>query len=193
MNVLVETILSQHTSDKNSHRAFVQLRKQFPSWQQVLDAPTKAVEEAIRSGGLAKQKSARIQQVLREIRAREGRISLARLRRLDTKEIYDYLTALPGIGDKTACCVLLFAWGRAVMPVDTHIHRIIKRLGWIPQQAPPEAARAAVESRLPMESLYHMHVLLIAHGRETCKAQRPQCGICPIRRHCPSSRMGGTR
>ncbi len=191
MNVLVETILSQHTSDRNSHRAFVQLRKQFPSWQQVIDAPTKAVEDAIRSGGLAKQKSVRIQQVLREIRDREGRISLARLRGLDTAEIYEYLTSLPGIGDKTACCVLLFAWGRAVMPVDTHVHRIIKRLGWISANAPPEAARAVVEARLPAESLYHMHVLLIAHGRETCKAQSPLCGTCPIQKHCPSARLGG--
>lgn len=193
IDVLVETILSQHTSDKNSHRAFLQLRRAFPKWTDILSANPRNIEIAIQSGGLAKQKSVRIQRVLQMIHDREGRISLARLRKMPDQEAYDYLTSLPGIGDKTACCVLLFALQRAVMPVDTHIHRIIKRLGWISASASPEAARAVLEEALPSEVLYHMHVLLIAHGRQTCQAQRPRCSDCPIRQRCPSRTRTITR
>lgn len=189
IDVLVETILSQHTSDKNSHRAYLQLRRTFPRWADLLTADPREIERAIQSGGLAKQKSVRIQRVLRIIAEREGRISLACLRRLSDQDAYNYLTSLPGIGDKTACCVLLFALGRAVMPVDTHIHRIIKRLGWIAPSASPEAARQVLERTLPADILYHMHVLLIAHGRQTCQAQRPRCRECPIRLRCPSRRL----
>lgn len=188
VDVLVETILSQHTSDKNSHRAFVELRRTYPKWADLLSADPHDIEQAIRSGGLAKQKSVRIQQVLRIIAEREGRVSLALLQKMSDQEAYDYLTSLPGIGDKTACCVLLFALGRPKMPVDTHIHRIIKRLGWIASSATPETARHLIESALPQEYLYHMHVLLIAHGRQTCQAQIPRCSSCPINRKCPSAR-----
>lgn len=186
IDVLIETILSQHTSDKNSHRAYVQLRRAFPRWDEVLTAPARAVEKAIRSGGLARQKSTRIQRVLQIIKEREGRITLTRLTRLSDAEAYAYLTSLPGVGGKTACCVLLFALGRPVMPVDTHIVRITRRLGLISGKGTPDQARATWESALPPESLYYMHVLLIAHGRQTCTARNPACGRCPLRARCPS-------
>lgn len=192
LNVLVETILSQHTSDKNSHRAFLALRRAFPRWEQVLAAPVQQVAHAIRSGGLANQKAPRIQAVLQEIMQREGRLSLARLRQLSTEEIYTYLTSLPGVGDKTACCVLLFALNRPAMPVDTHIHRIIRRLGWVSPKASVTAVRVLLESRLPPAALYHMHVLLIAHGRQSCVAQRPRCSTCPIRARCAYARSAKT-
>lgn len=187
LNVLVETILSQHTSDKNSRRAFVQLRKRFPQWNDVANAEASDIEDAIRSGGLARQKSVRIQQVLRIIKQREGRITLARLKRMTDADGYDYLTTLPGIGGKTACCVLLFALGRNVMPVDTHIQRITRRLGWIQPNGTADAARSVWEARLPANTCYHAHVLLIAHGRQTCLAQRPRCTVCPLRRGCPAA------
>ncbi len=190
LDVLVETILSQHTSDANSHRAFLELRKQYPRWEQVCEADPKSIERAIRSGGLARQKSVRIQTVLRSIREREGRLSLARLKKMSTDAVYNYLTSLPGVGDKTACCVLLFALDRPVMPVDTHIHRVTKRLGWISSRATPDVARATWERALPAEHLYHAHVLLIAHGRRCCVAQRPRCPECPIRAHCAYGRHG---
>ena len=185
VDVLVETILSQHTSDTNSHRAFLSLRRAFPRWEDVRTAPPRRIETAIRAGGLARQKSRRIKEVLAIIKEREGRISLARLNRMSDDEAYTYLTSLPGVGDKTACCILLFALGRTVMPVDTHIHRITRRLEWIPTKAPPAHARAVWEKCLSPDKLYHAHVLLIAHGRRTCTARNPACGACPIRRLCP--------
>lgn len=186
LNVLVETILSQHTSDRNSHRAYLTLRKTFPAWADVIAASPRAVERAIKSGGLARQKSVRIQTVLRQIYNREGSLNLDRLQSLSTDEAYTYLTTLPGVGGKTACCVLLFALNRNVMPVDTHIHRIVKRLGWIPSKATPDDARAVLEKGLADGHCYRLHVLLIAHGRQTCTARSPACGACPIRRHCKS-------
>lgn len=193
LDVLVETILSQHTSDRNSHRAFLSLRRAFPRWSDLLTADPKEIEKAIRCGGLAKQKSIRIQAVLRLIHEREGKLSLAHLNRLPDEEAYAYLAGLPGIGGKTACCVLLFSLGRPVMPVDTHIHRIVQRLGWIAARATPDAARKVLEARLAPEQIYWMHVLLIAHGRQTCLAIRPRCGECPICAHCAHAQLSRRR
>ncbi len=188
LDVLIETILSQHTSDKNSHRAYLDLRRAFPRWTDVLAADRRAIEKAIRSGGLARQKSACIQDVLRLVRQREGRLSLARLARMPTADAYAYLTDLPGVGGKTAACVLLFALNRPAMPVDTHIHRILRRLGWIRANGTPEEAQKVLETGLSPALLYHAHVLLIAHGRRTCTARGPACGRCPIRVHCRTGR-----
>ncbi len=186
LDVLIETILSQHTSDTNSRRAYHELRRVFPRWEQVLAASPRAIEKAIRSGGLAHQKSVRIQAVLKQIKDREGRIALARLSRMPTDEAYSYLASLPGVGGKTACCVLLFALGHPVMPVDTHIHRIVGRLGWIRPNALPQETRAVLEKYLSPSQLYHAHVLFIAHGRRICTARNPACGRCPLRSICPT-------
>jgi endonuclease III len=186
MDVLVETILSQHTSDKNSHRAYLSLRRALPRWETVADASLSDIEDAIRCGGLARQKARIIKNTLAEIRSREGRVSLRHLRKMDDEAIYAYLTSLPGIGSKTACCVKLFALGRQVMPVDTHIHRITKRLEWIAANGTPEHARIIWERRLERAALYHAHVLLIAHGRQCCRARAPLCSECPVRKHCPT-------
>ena len=186
LDVLIETILSQHTSDANSRRAYRELRHVFPRWDQVLTASPRAIEKAIRSGGLARQKSVRIKEVLRQIKEREGRIALARLGRMPPDEAYSYLASLPGVGGKTACCVLLFALGHPVMPVDTHIHRIIRRLGWVRPNARPDETRAVLEKYLSPSRLYHAHVLFIAHGRRICTARNPACGSCPLRSICPT-------
>ena len=136
------TVLSQHTSDLNAERAFADLRRAFPrGWRSIVDAPTAAVADAIRSGGLANSKAPRIQAILREVREREGAFDLSRLRTMADAEARAYLMSLPGIGPKTAAVVLSFALGRDAMPVDTHVHRVTKRLGLIPPKASAETRR----------------------------------------------------
>jgi endonuclease-3 len=181
---LVATVLSQHTSDVNSGRAFASLKRRFPSWEEVLDAPAEEVANAIRSGGIANQKAARIQRILAEIEEREGRIDLARLERLDDAEVEEYLTSLPGVGPKTAACVLTFSMGRAAFPIDTHVHRVTARLGWIPAGASAEQAHQLLGRRVPADARYDLHVALVSHGRTVCKAQRPRCGPCVLRDLC---------
>jgi endonuclease-3 len=198
---LVATVLSQHTSDINSGRAFASLKRRFPSWEEVTDAPTEEVAAAIRAGGIANQKAPRIQRILAEIERREGRIDLSRLDGLDDGAVEDYLTTLPGVGPKTAACVLTFSMGRAGFPVDTHVHRVTARLGWIPPGASAERAHQLLARRVPAEFRYDLHVALVTHGRTVCKAQRPRCGRCVLRDLCaypislperaPGSRRGG--
>jgi endonuclease-3 len=181
---LVATVLSQHTSDRNSERAFAQLKARFPDWGQVLDAARDEVADAIRSGGIADQKARRIQQILAAIEAREGRIDLGRLYELDDAAVEEYLTSLPGVGPKTAACVLVFSMGRAAFPIDTHVHRVAARLGWIPPKATAEQAYRLLAPRVPAEIRYDLHVALISHGRTVCRAQRPRCEICVLRKAC---------
>lgn len=189
---LVATILSQNTSDVNSGHAFDSLRKAFPTWERVVRADPHAVARAIRSGGLADIKSASIQGALRTIKEREGRISLERLRRLPTAAAMDYLLSLKGVGIKTTCCVLLFALGRPVMPVDTHVFRIIRRLGWIGKRVPIHKAHAEIEAIVPPRVVLPLHLYLIQHGRAVCRPQRPACGACCIARWCPARQQLAT-
>jgi endonuclease III len=181
---VVATVLSQHTSDVNSGRAFAQLKTAFPDWEQVLAAPVGQVADAIRCGGIADQKAARIQQILAAIHAREGRIDLSRLHDLDDAAVEDYLTSLPGVGPKTAACVLVFSMGRAAFPVDTHVHRIVARLGWIPAGITADKAYRILSAAIPPELRYDLHLALIEHGRSVCKAQRPRCDACVLRVKC---------
>ena len=181
---LIATVLSQHTSDRNSERAFAGLKAAFPAWEQVLDAPAEALADVIRSGGIADQKARRIQRILGEIREREGRIDLGRLCDLDDAAVQEYLTSLPGVGPKTAACVLVFAMGRAAFPVDTHVHRIAARLGWIPPKTTAEQAYRALAAVVPPGIRYDLHLALISHGRAVCVAQRPRCGTCVLRDRC---------
>jgi endonuclease-3 len=184
LDELVATILSQHTSDRNSERAFASLKERFPAWEDVLEAPTGAVADAIRSGGIADQKAARIQRVLATVREREGRLDLARLHELDDAAVEDYLTSLPGVGPKTAACVLTFAMGRPAFPVDTHVHRVLGRLGWLPARTTAERAHALLRDRVPADVRYDLHMALIAHGRGVCHPRRPACDACALRERC---------
>jgi endonuclease-3 len=181
---IVATVLSQHTSDTNSERAFAQLKEAFPSWELIAAAPVGQVADAIRSGGIADQKARRIQQILAAIEDREGRINLDRLHDLDDVAVAAYLESLPGVGPKTAACVLTFALGRAAFPVDTHVHRVAKRLGWIPATATAEKAHRLLGPRVPPDIRYDLHVALITHGRKVCRAQRPRCDSCVLRDLC---------
>lgn len=184
---LVQTILSQHTSDNNTERAFASLRAAFPEWQQVIDAETSDVANAIRSGGLANQKAPRIQRVLRQILDERGDLDLRFLGSLPVAEAMAWLTDLPGVGPKTAACVLLFSLNRPVMPVDTHVHRVALRLGIIPAGTTAERAHELVGRGLSPEETYDAHMLLIQHGRRTCRARAPLCRTCVLQEHCPSS------
>jgi len=180
LNQLIATILSQNTTDKNSERAYASLRKRFPKWEQVADASLPSISASIRQGGLANSKSRSIRNALRTIREREGRISLARLEKMSDDEVMEYLTSMPGVGVKTAACVLLFSMGRPVMPVDTHVFRVTSRLGWLPKGTKPEEAGAILKRNLPDEMVLSMHIYLVRHGRALCKAQRPRCDQCPL-------------
>ena len=182
---LVGTILSQHTSDVNSHRAFASLRQRFPTWGEAATAPVAEVEEAIRSGGLAAQKAPRIQMVLREVHERFGAYDLSVLHAMPRDEARALLMSLgSGIGPKTASCVLLFSLGVPAFCVDTHIQRICARLGLIGARDSAEKAQNLLEATVPPEDTYAMHVDMIRHGRGTCRAQRPQCHVCPLREMC---------
>jgi endonuclease III len=181
---LVACILSQHTSDVNSLRAFDNLRRQYPCWEALLDAPAEAIADTIRSGGMANSKAVRIQDVLRCIVESEGGIALDCLDQMTDEEARAYLMALPGVGPKTAAIVLSFALGRPVIPVDTHIFRVAWRLGLIERKLGEARAHDALQRQVAPELVYRFHVALITHGRQVCKAPRPRCGECPLTDLC---------
>ncbi len=180
LDELVTTVLSQHTSDVNTARAFASLKDRFPRWEDVLRSPTRAVADAIRPGGLADQKAPRIKAILAEVVRREGATSLDRLNDLGDDEVEDYLCSLPGVGPKTAACVLVFSLGRDAFPIDTHVHRVTRRLGWIAGNASAGAAHRILKEAVPAELRYELHMQLIAHGRTICKARMPRCSDCVL-------------
>lgn len=182
---LVQTILSQNTSDLNSGRAYEELRRTFPTWEDVLAAPTADVAEAIRSRGLAEQKARRIQAVLAEVLSdTDDTEPLAELTTLPLAEAKVRLTTLPGVGPKTAACVLLFACGRPALPVDTHVYRVSRRIGLIDPKISAAAAHDRLERLLEPDEVYPFHVSMIAHGRQICAARRPRCEQCPLTDLC---------
>lgn len=182
---LVGTILSQHTSDKNSHRAYQSLIARFPSWQEVADAPLDEIEEAIRSGGLAVQKAPRIQTAVRAVHERFGSYDLTFLKKMPRDEARTLLMGLAaGIGPKTASCVLLFSLGVPAFCVDTHIQRICARVGVIRARDSAEKAQHMLEATVPPEDVQALHIAMIRHGRTTCRAQKPRCERCPLRDVC---------
>jgi endonuclease-3 len=182
---LVMTILSQHTSDANSERAFDNLRRAFPGgWDAVRTAGVPAIADAIRSGGLADAKAPRIQGVLQAIYEKRGASSLDFLDELSTEEARRYLLEFHGVGPKTAACVLMFSLGRPVLPVDTHVFRVSHRLGLIEKRLGEARAHDALQALLPPERVYAFHVHMIRHGRRVCVATRPRCGECVLSERC---------
>jgi endonuclease-3 len=184
---LIATVLSQHTSDVNSDAAYRSLRRAFKSWKAAMVAPPSSVERAIRCGGLARQKTRSIQAILRTIQADRGKLSLDFLSRWPMDKAREYLKGLPGVGPKTAACVLMFNLGKPALPVDTHIHRLARRLGLIPEDTSADQAHERLEMMCPPRLVYPFHVLLIQHGREVCHARRPRCGDCVLSDVCPSA------
>ncbi len=190
LDVLIATVLSQNTSDVNSHRAFAQLKATFPSWEAALAARPSQIVGAIRLGGLAEVKARRIKRILRDIEDDRGTLDLSFLRRKPVEDAREYLTALPGVGPKTAACVLLFSLKRPVFPVDTHVLRVSKRLGLLPPKTTMERAHELYEAMLSTNSwtakdMLALHLGLVHHGRVTCIARRPRCEVCSIYELCP--------
>jgi endonuclease-3 len=183
MAELVLTVLSQSTNDRNRDVAYLRLRERFPSWEAVRDAPLEEVEEAIRPGGISKVKSARIQAILEAI---GDPLDLGWMRSAPVEESQRYLCALPGVGRKTAACVLLFSFGLRDVPVDTHVSRVGTRLALLRPKAPFEELHDEMLAITPPGAELEFHVNLLRHGRRTCHAQRPACRECALRRMCPS-------
>ena len=184
--VLVQTILSQNTSDRNSGRAFERLSASFGGWEAMADAGVDGISRSIKAGGLGVVKARYIKQALEEIRRRRGDFELDFLRELPVDKARDWLRQLPGVGMKTASCVLIFSLGMPALPVDTHVFRVAKRLGLISPNVSVEKAHNLLEGLVPPREVYKFHVLLIEHGRKVCKAQRPRCVECVLGGLCPS-------
>lgn len=187
LDELVLTILSQSTSDANCYRGWEALRARYRDWESVLAAPPGEVEETIRPAGLSKQKSATILSVLTRLRDEHGSPTLDHLDALDDAAALQYLTSFKGVGVKTAACVLCFALGRDVIPVDTHVHRIALRLGLVPENASATRTHEILNDIVPAELRYELHVLLIGHGRTVCVARKPRCDECALSAVCPGA------
>ena len=185
LDELILTVLSQSTNDRNRDVAFLRLRARFPSWSAVRDAPNDEVEAAIRPGGISKVKSQRIQDILRAL---DDPPSLDHLAEMDVRAARDELCGLPGVGRKTAACVLLFSFGMPDVPVDTHVSRVGTRLGLFRPGAPFEELHDDMLAVTPRGQELELHVNLLRHGRRTCHAQRPRCPECALRRMCPWAR-----
>lgn len=177
---LIETILSQNTTDRNAHRAMDRLCERYRSWAEVRDADSEELIETIRVAGLAQAKAKTIQTALRSLPEDEnGQPTLDPLQAMDDEEAIRWLTQIPGVGVKTAACLLLFAYGRNVCPVDTHIHRVLNRIGIVHTRS-PDQTHALVNRWIPPGEAYRYHVLLIRFGRRICSARSPRCGGCPV-------------
>ncbi len=182
------TVLSQNTSDVNRDRAFRAMRERFPSWESVADADPRALAAAIRPGGLSNVKAPRILAILEEIRRREGgSLDLSWMAGADDARVRDYLLSLPGVGPKTAACVLAFALERPALPVDTHVFRVARRLGLVGERTNAAAAHAVMETVVPSRLRVRMHIGMIRLGRQICRAGRPACEVCPLQDLCPTA------
>jgi endonuclease-3 len=187
---LVFTVLSQNTADVNTERTFASLKARFPEWTAARDAPAEEIEAAIALGGLAHTKAPRIKRILEAISERTGAPDLGELDAMTDDEAQAYLVALPGVGPKTAACVLLFALERPVMPVDTHVRRVARRLGIIGEKVTADQAHPLLTDLAGPDDaaqVYSVHVDFVRHGRRICHARRPECGACPLAPMCPSS------
>lgn len=192
---LVFLVLSRMTQEVKYLRTYQALREQMPAWGAVMESPVGELEELLGDAGLAPTKSRHIQAILKEIEAREGSLNLSRLRTMADEEVERYLTSLPGVARKTARCVMLYALGRDACPVDAHVWRVMNRLGFAPDTAWSERRARRLEEGIPPDLRGSLHVTLIAHGREVCRARSPRCDQCVIHRYCPiakASRHEGT-
>ena len=185
LDELIATLLSQNTTDANSDAAFDQLVRRFPTWDAVRRARVATIAEAIRPAGLQQQKAARIKRILQTLQKRHGGLSLEFLRAQPPAAAVAYLRSFPGVGPKTAACVLLFACRQSVLPVDTHVHRLSVRLALVPRRTTAEKAHDLLARTVPARHVLEFHVLLIRHGRRVCHARQPQCPACPLIDACP--------
>lgn len=184
LDMLVAVILSQATSNANSDRTFDALKKRFPTWDAVLRARESTIADTIRLGGLANQKAAVIRNLLRQIKELHGSLTLSFLREMPAQEAARYLTQFRGIGPKTVACTLLFACDVDIFPLDTHIFRILRRVGIIASKCSDDFAHEVMNRLVPQGKFYSFHVNLIRHGRKLCRPRYPLCERCPIVEYC---------
>ncbi len=190
---LIDCILSQSTTDANRDKAYDALKARYPTWEAVRDADTAEVIETIKPAGLANQKGPRIQEVLREITRQRGAITIDFLADLPLDEAKAWLTSLNGVGPKTAAIVLCFAFNRAAFPVDTHVHRVGQRIGFLPEGISADKAHPVMEAIVPPDDYYAFHLNVIRHGREVCNARSPHCERCPLTDYCDYFQRGRTK
>lgn len=190
MDELVSCILSQSTTDANRDRGFDAIKARYANWQEVSDAPTAEFIDTIRPAGLANSKGPRIQNALARIYAERGAYNIDFLADLPIEEAKAWLTSLPGVGPKTAAIVLCFGYGRQAFPVDTHIHRVGIRLGFLPPRISADAAHPLMEAIVPPEEYYPFHLQMIYHGRTLCRARTPLCDRCPLQVCCNAYQQG---
>jgi len=179
LDVLIATMLSQNTTDKTSYRAFRNLKEDFKSWEDVMNAPLEKIKKAVKICGLANQKSASIKGLLKGLNKKYGNLSLRYIKKMDNDSIYEELLQFKGIGVKTISCVLAFGLGRDVMPVDTHVHRVANRVG-IADAKTADKTFAQLQKNIPDGKKFLLHTLLIRFGRKICRANNPLCGICRL-------------
>ena len=185
LDELVLTVLSQNTNDRNRDVAYTRLRARFPDWESVARAPVQEIEEAIRPGGISKVKSRRIKSMLGAIAEDAGTLDLAALATAPRDDAIAFLERLPGVGRKTAACVLLFSFDRPELPVDTHVYRVSSRLGLIRPKASFLEAHETLRAIVDPDDVYEVHVNMLRHGRRICTARNPQCERCPLLELCP--------
>lgn len=185
LDELVAAILSQNTSDANSGAAFDELQRRFPTWDDVRLAPATRIAKAIRKAGLSNVKAPRIKAVLQKVYEERGELSLDFVGDLPTPQAIEYLSQFPGVGPKTVACVLLFACRKPVLPVDTHVHRVSRRLGLIGPRVDAERAHEELARLVPPRLVLEFHIQLIRHGRTLCAARNPKCQDCPLLDLCP--------
>jgi len=188
LDELILTILSQATTDTNSRRAFESLKRRFPDWESARRARPSSIAAAIKSGGLANAKSVAIKNALNEIKTRRGELDVSFLQTAPIEDARKFLTSLAGVGPKTAACVLLFACDREIFPMDTHILRITKRIGLVPERFSDEQSHERMEKLVQPKKHYSLHVNLIRHGRQICRPQNPKCDKCSLIEHCDYGR-----
>jgi endonuclease-3 len=181
---LILTILSQNTNDRNRDRAYQRLKERFPDWEAVLEAGSAALEDSIRVAGLGRTKSRRIIQLLEDLKCNQGKITLEGLRYLPPQEAEKALLAIPGVGKKTARCILLFELDVPAFPVDTHVLRVTRRIGWVPQRATAARVHDILQGIVPPAAMHSLHLNLIHLGRTVCRPRNPRCPECPIHLWC---------
>lgn len=184
LDSLVATMLTQATTDRTAIRAFKALKQRFPCWERLMESPETEIEREIAVAGLAHQKTKHIRAMLGKVHHAFGAYTLEPLRMMNPIEVQESLLALPGVGPKTAACVRAFALGQAAFPVDTHVHRILQRLGWSHPKMTPTQVQYQMEKDIPLEIQSAFHIYLIHHGRKLCKARNPHCIECPILEDC---------
>lgn len=184
LDELMLTLLSQNTNDRNRDNAYNKLRERFPSWEEVRNAEVTEIESSIRSAGLSKQKSARMKGILNWVYDTFGELSIDAVRDMPNEEAIQLLTSQKGIGVKTAAVVLAFALDRDLCPVDTHVHRISLRLGWVEKKTSAEATYHAIQPMIEENKAATFHLNLLKFGRNICTARSPKCGDCPLWTDC---------